>query len=504
MADNITLNLGSGGPTIRTDDDGTAQWQYVKLAYGADNTQNIVTSTATNPLPVALSDTDNAVLDTMVTSLQLIDNAVSGTGYNISQMNGAAVPIGAGLEATAIRVTLATDSTGIVSIDDNGGSLTVDNGGTFAVQVDGSALTALQLIDDSIFADDAAFTTGSSKVTMSGAIRDDALSTLTAVEGDAVPLRVNSTGALHVTGGGGGTEYNEDAATPATITGTATMMERDDALSTLTPIEGDWASLRCNARGAMWVSIDNTSDITIADGGNSITIDNSTLSVVGGGVEATALRVTLASDSTGVLSVDDGGSTLSVDDGGGSLTVDGTVAVSGTVTVDLGANNDIQGIVAHDAVSSGNPVGIGAYATNSIEALTQVAAGDRTQLIADLNGALVTRPYTTPEEILSERVSDTSGTSTAFTTFGAGGAGVHNYITTFSVWNSSATDGYVDIRDGTAGSILFTLPAPQTGGSAFNLPIPLKQSTANTALAYDVSAALSTVYISAIGYQAQG
>lgn len=54
----------------------------------------------------------------------------------------------------------------------------------------------------------------------------------------------------------------------------------------------------------------------------------------GGGTESTALRVTIASDSTGVLSVDDNGSTLSIDDGGGAITVDGTVAVSGTVTVD--------------------------------------------------------------------------------------------------------------------------------------------------------------------------
>lgn len=51
MADNIELNEGSGGATIRTDDDGSFQWQYVKLAWGADNTQTIVTATA--GLPVA-------------------------------------------------------------------------------------------------------------------------------------------------------------------------------------------------------------------------------------------------------------------------------------------------------------------------------------------------------------------------------------------------------------------------------------------------------------------
>jgi hypothetical protein len=61
------------------------------------------------------------------------------------------------------------------------------------------------------------------------------------------------------------------------------------------------------------------------------------LNVTGTGTEASALRVTLATDSTGVLSIDDNGSTLSIDDGGGVITVDGTVAVtdnSSSLTVD--------------------------------------------------------------------------------------------------------------------------------------------------------------------------
>lgn len=76
------------------------------------------------------------------------------------------------------------------------------------------------------------------------------------------------------------------------------------------------------------------------------TADSTTAIAAGGGVEANALRVTLASDSTGVVSVDDNGTTLSVDDGGGAITVDngGTFAVqaaqSGSWTVDLGATDN--------------------------------------------------------------------------------------------------------------------------------------------------------------------
>lgn len=80
MADNITLDAGSGGSVVRSDDDGSAHWQYVKMAYGADNTQNIVTSTTTNPFPVALSDTDNAVLDSIQTAVEVIDDTVAVLG----------------------------------------------------------------------------------------------------------------------------------------------------------------------------------------------------------------------------------------------------------------------------------------------------------------------------------------------------------------------------------------------------------------------------------------
>jgi len=64
-----------------------------------------------------------------------------------------------------------------------------------------------------------------------------------------------------------------------------------------------------------------TNVVSVDDNAGSLTIDNSTLAVVGGGTEATALRVTIANDSTGLLSIDDNG---------GSITVDGSVTVSAT------------------------------------------------------------------------------------------------------------------------------------------------------------------------------
>lgn len=86
MADNTTLDPGSGGDTIATDDIGGVKYERVKLTDGtADSTT--------------------------------------------------AIAAGGGVESGALRVTVASDSTGVLSVDDNGSSLTVDNGGTFAVQI---------------------------------------------------------------------------------------------------------------------------------------------------------------------------------------------------------------------------------------------------------------------------------------------------------------------------------------------------------------------------------
>ena len=60
MADNTTLDAGSGGDVIATDDIGGVKFQRVKLVEGADGVNDGDVSSA-NPLPVQIGDgTDNA------------------------------------------------------------------------------------------------------------------------------------------------------------------------------------------------------------------------------------------------------------------------------------------------------------------------------------------------------------------------------------------------------------------------------------------------------------
>lgn len=98
------------------------------------------------------------------------------------------------------------------------------------------------------YVEDTAHTTGDSGI-MTLAVRNDSGVALAGTEGDYIPLTTDSTGQLRVTGGG--TQYAVDAALGAAPTGTLAVAKRDDALSALTPIEGDAVELRVDANGAL-------------------------------------------------------------------------------------------------------------------------------------------------------------------------------------------------------------------------------------------------------------
>lgn len=68
--------------------------------------------------------------------------------------------------STCNWVKVAANASGALTTSSSSQSVT--NSGTFPVQVDGAALTALQLLDNTIVADDAAFTPGTTSVNMAG------------------------------------------------------------------------------------------------------------------------------------------------------------------------------------------------------------------------------------------------------------------------------------------------------------------------------------------------
>jgi len=153
------------------------------------------------------------------------------------------------------------------------------------------------------------------------------------------------------------------------------------------------------------------------------------LNVTGGGAESSALRVTLANDSTGVLSIDDGGSTISIDDGGGVISVDGNVNVLGTVTANLSATDNAvldviaSAVHAEDAAHSSGDKGISSLAVKRGLPSSGVGSdGDYAALSVDAVGGLYTRELSTYSldtfamidvDNAAEMLSDTVGVVTS-------------------------------------------------------------------------------------------
>lgn len=258
----------------------------------------------------------------------------------------------------------------------------------------------------------------------------------------------------------------EDAAHTSADTGVFILSVRSDTAASTAGTDGDYAALTTDSTGRLHVNV-----------GNTVTVASHAVTNAG----TFAVQAT----QSGTWTVTGTGGTFPVTDSGGSLTT------------------DTAGDVTHDAADSGNPLKIGAKATTALSGVTLVANADRTDLYAGIDGVQLVRPHTGLEDIVQERTTNTDGASTAFASgLAAPGAGVRLYVKNVTISNSSASFCTVDLRDGAAGSVLWTLPVPATGGVTMNFDPPLKLS-ANTALAFDASAATTTLSISANGFKSK-
>ena len=164
-----------------------------------DGLEGLLTTIDTDTGNIA---TSNSAIQTAV---ELIDDTVKVLGTDTyTEATSKGVVIGAvrrDADTPLANTTnefspLITDANGYLKVEifDGGGSHTVDNNGTFATQIDGSALTALQLIDDPVFADDAGVTLGTHKggLIAGVAVQTDGTDpTAVSAEADAAILRTD-------------------------------------------------------------------------------------------------------------------------------------------------------------------------------------------------------------------------------------------------------------------------------------------------------------------------
>jgi hypothetical protein len=159
----------------------------------------------------------------------------------------------------------------------------------------------------------------------------------------------------------------------------------------------------------------------------------------------------------------------------------------------------VQGGVVHDAADDATaPVKIGGRAIAALSGATLVAASDRAQAQMDLDGVLLVRPDRALGDVVSGNASNTDGSSTSI--IAAGGAGVKTYLTDITITNTSASNIYVEIKDGA--STKWTFPVPANGGVTHAWTTPLA-GTANTAWNFDPSAATTTIICSASGFRSK-
>lgn len=201
MADNITLDAGAGGDTIATEDIAGVEFQKIKLVDGTAASTTLIQS-------------------------------------------------GGGTEANALRVTVANDSTGV---------LTVDNAGTFAVQADLGANNDVT-IDGSTVVKAAQGAQGATDTGITAmVVRNDVLADKAGVDGDYTPLQVNASGALYVDG--------SDATQPVSVASL--------------PLPSGAATSAAQLADGHNVTVDNASLAVTIDTSSVVSVDDTTTHATG-------------------------------------------------------------------------------------------------------------------------------------------------------------------------------------------------------------------------------
>lgn len=125
MADNTTLNPGTGGDVIATDDIGGTKHQKVKVEFGGDDSATQVEASA--PLPVQIGDGTDQAGVSAAGALQVDGSAVT------QPVSAASLPLPAGAATAANQLANGHDVTvdnagagAAVNVQDGGNSLTVD------------------------------------------------------------------------------------------------------------------------------------------------------------------------------------------------------------------------------------------------------------------------------------------------------------------------------------------------------------------------------------------
>ena len=448
MADNVDVTEGAG-KTVASDDiqvdgsHGQGQVQFVKLV---DGTLNGTGSVRVNQAAKA-----NAM--TVAPASDISDGTYIGD-----------IKFGEALPAGTNEIgKLAAGTAGIGKLTANSG---VDIGDVDVTSiVPGVAATNLGK------AEDAGHSSGDVGV-MALTVRQDTAAALGGTDADYQPLITDASGRLHIaplvagsaaigklaanTGvdigdvdvtsviaGVGATNLGKarDSALGATDTGVMALAVRDDTLTTLTPVDGDYVPLRVGSTGKLHVTdanitACNTGAVVISSGTVTTVSTVTNLSQLGGtaitmdeGVhDAGCQRVTLATDDDGVLS--------------------------------LGIIDDWD--ATHDgAASADGPQLMGAYDSTKP---TAVGDGDAVRVLADAYGRLLAGVEPQSFQAVFDSANATAEANVVHASAGSTIIVVQSYVI------SSDVEGWIKLQDEASTALTGKFWLKAGGGVAITLP----------------------------------
>lgn len=176
----------------------------------------------------------------------------------------------------------------------------------------------------------------------------------------------------------------------------------------------------------------------------------------------------------------------------------GTSVVSGGVAGSVG----VGGLAANNASSAGNPQQIAGLAEN-VEP-TLATNGQNASVALDLAHRQIVFPFANKEnEVTSGTITLTASTATT-SAIAAPGAGLFNYVTDISCFNTGATATTLLVQNGSGGATIFTGFAPAGGGFVEQFATPIggvNHIASNTAVFIQAGSSTSSLVCNLQGFK---
>jgi hypothetical protein len=362
---------------------------------GSEGARTFTEVSASNPLPI--SDAAGSIT---------VDGTVAVSGTVAITDNAGSLTVDAPV-GTPVFVRLSDGSSPITTLPvslASAPSTAVTNAGTFVVQENGAALTALQLIDN-LPNTQGSTTSGQSGVLVQGAVTTGAPSYTTA---QTSPLSLDTTGSLRVAitsgAGSGGTAVADRTGTftPGSTSFTPIGGYVDDSASDALA-EGNPGAVRMTTARAMHQNIAQVAGATVA---------------TGNGTAAGAIRVALPTDGTGAIS---------------TVTTVTTLTGTTTLTPGTGATNLGKAV---DSVVGATDTGVASlYRRIDTPATITPAVADYAEGRVDAQG----RQWVQPSGGMTTGTVTTVAASISSVSILASNTARKGYI----IWNDTTTDGII-------------------------------------------------------------